>query len=242
MAKSTTEPRPAHEALGGRPPGPGRRPPGAPLGARDGAVPRRLGAPRAAGSSRGRRSRTRSGATWPPRSTCATSPTSSSSRRGASPGAIPSEWLVATAYLGLVPADVDPRVPERHRLAPGRRAARDGVRPRRDRARGPRAAPREALVHEHRLRARPARRSRSPSFAASTVPRSATTSRPRTSSACSSVAACSSRPARRALPVAPAAARPPSTASPAPASRSPTRSPSSARRTPAERPHGGALR
>jgi len=28
------------------------------------------------------------------------------------PGRHPEEWLVATAYLGLVPADVDPRVPE----------------------------------------------------------------------------------------------------------------------------------
>ena len=28
----------------------------------------------------------------------------------------PGEWLVATAYLGLVPADVDPRVPECSRI------------------------------------------------------------------------------------------------------------------------------
>src|SRR3954468_5105404 len=42
----------------------------------------------------------------------------------------------------------------RHGLARRGRAARDGVRPRHDRARGPGAAPGQALVHERLLRAR----------------------------------------------------------------------------------------
>ena len=66
----------------------------------------------------------------------------------------PERRELATAYLGLVPLGIDPRVPDGHALAPGRRAAGDGVRPRRDRPRGARAAPREAVVHEPRVRAR----------------------------------------------------------------------------------------
>ena len=72
----------------------------------------------------------------------------------ATPTATRCEWELATAYLGLVPSDVDPERPRRHALAPGRRAAGARVRPPRDRARRPRAAAGEALVHEHRLRAR----------------------------------------------------------------------------------------
>ncbi len=116
------------------------------------------------------------------------------------PGRHPDEWQLATAYLGLVPSDVDPALPLRHALVSRRRAAGgDRLRPRADRARRPRATARQALLHEHRLRARARRRSRSPSCATSTPPRSATASRPRTSNACSSGVACSSRPAT-ALP------------------------------------------
>ena len=96
------------------------------------------------------------------------------------PARHPERWELATAYLGLVPLGIDPRVPAGHTLARGGRASAHGVRPRRDRARGPRAAPREALVLEHRLRARPRSRSRSPSSATCTRPRSATRSRRRT--------------------------------------------------------------
>ena len=45
------------------------------------------------------------------------------------------------------------RPPARHALAPGRRAARPRLRPRARAAGGARPAPRQALVHEHRLRA-----------------------------------------------------------------------------------------
>ena len=73
------------------------------------------------------------------------------------PGRNPLRWELATAYLGLVPSDVDPALPGRHALAPGRRPARRSpsttsrsCSPARDRLRG------EALLHEHRLRARAA--------------------------------------------------------------------------------------
>ena len=70
------------------------------------------------------------------------------------PGRHPERWELATAYLGLVPLGLDPRVPSDTRWHRGRRAARDRLRPRRDRARRARPPAREALVLEHRLRAR----------------------------------------------------------------------------------------
>ena len=60
---------------------------------------------------RTRRSSSRSAGTSPGRSTFASSRTSSSSRRGATPPA-PKEWQLATAYLGIVPLGVDPALPE----------------------------------------------------------------------------------------------------------------------------------
>ena len=122
--------------------------------------------------------------------------------------AAPAAWQLATAYLGLVPARRRPGRPRGHGLAPGRRAAATGVRPRGDRARRPRAPARQALVHEPRLRARARRRSRSPSCATSTRPRSGTRCRRRTCSASCSAAACSSRRASAGGPGRAAAARP----------------------------------
>ena len=103
--------------------------------------------------------------------------------------------------------------PGGHGLASRRRASAHGVRPRGDHAVGPRAAAGEALLHERRLRARARRRSRSPSCATCTQPRSATRSRQRTSSACCCGAACSSRRASGALRAASAAGRRPCSAS-----------------------------
>ena len=120
---------------------------------------------------------------------------------------------LATAYLGLVPADVDPAVPGDtawHAVDDLPELAFDhGAIVLAGRG----ALARKALVHERRLRARAARRSRSRSCATSTAPRSATTSRRRTSSACCCAAACSSRRASAAVPAARAAGRRRSSAS-----------------------------
>ena len=70
------------------------------------------------------------------------------------PGRDPSAWTLATAYLGLVQLGVDPDLPDDTRWHPVDDLPPTGVRPRRDRPRGPRAAPGEALVLERRLRAR----------------------------------------------------------------------------------------
>ena len=72
------------------------------------------------------------------------------------PGRNPAGRELATAYLGLVPAGVDPQIPDRHALASGRRPAGARVRPRDDPPHRARSPPREALVHEPRLRARAA--------------------------------------------------------------------------------------
>ena len=66
----------------------------------------------AATSTPTRRSRSRSAATSPRRSTSASSRTSSSSGRWSDPHRHPDERQLATAYLGLVPTDVDPAVPD----------------------------------------------------------------------------------------------------------------------------------
>ena len=100
----------------------------------------------------------------------------------------PLRWELATAYLGLVPADQDPALPADTRWHPVDDLPRARVRPPADRARRPRAPAREALVHEHRLRARAALVHDLGAARPATAPRSATTSRRRTSSACSSAA------------------------------------------------------
>ena len=101
-----------------------------------------------------RRSRARSCATSRRRWTCATCRTSSSSARWSDPARHPERWELATAYLGLVPLGIDPRVPADTHWHRGRRAAGDRLRPRHDRPRRTRSAARQALVLEHRLRAR----------------------------------------------------------------------------------------
>ena len=175
--------------------------------------------------ARGRDARAaRSAATSRARSTCASSPTSSSSRRAASPDRSPLRWELATAYLGLVPSDLDPALPADTQLAPGRQPPAARVRPRADRARRPRAPAREALVHERRLRARardvhdlraprPLPRRARPRRLVDEPPARAPPPPP-----------ARPRPARAASPAAPAAARPRSTASASAASRSPTSS------------------
>ena len=60
-------------------------------------------------------------------------PTSSSSRCSPRRDRVPGERVIATAFLGLVPLRRRPGGARRHRLAPGRRAAADRVRPRGDR-------------------------------------------------------------------------------------------------------------
>ena len=72
----------------------------------------------AASSPPARRSSSRSAAIWRPRSTCASSPTSSSSRHCSDPARNPLRWELVTAYLGLVPTDVDPALPADTRWHP----------------------------------------------------------------------------------------------------------------------------
>ena len=71
------------------------------------------------------------------------------------PGRNPLRWELATAYLGLVPEQPRPGRSAGHELAPGRQPAAARLRPPADRPRRPRAPARQALVHQHRLRARP---------------------------------------------------------------------------------------
>ena len=127
--------------------------PGGPLLRRRDA--RRLGRP---GSWR-RRSRSR---TWR---------TSSSWRPAAIPAATPAggRWPPPTSGWSRRPR---PGAARRHRLAPGRRPADDGVRPRLDRRVGAGAAAGEALVHERRVRAGAADVHDRRAAGASTSPRS----------------------------------------------------------------------
>ncbi len=67
----------------------------------------------------------------------------------------PLRWELATAFLGLVPADVDPALPGDTSWHPVDAPPRARLRPRADRPRRARPAARQALLHEHRLRARP---------------------------------------------------------------------------------------
>ena len=139
---------------------------------------------------------------------------SSSSRRSATPSAIRDEWQLATAYLGLVPLGLDPGAARRtRRWHPVDRLPDAGLRPRGDRARRPRAPAGQAVLHEHRLRARARALLDLRADAPSTPPRSATRSTPPTCAACSSAAACSRPPASAAPPGRAAAGRRPCTAS-----------------------------
>ena len=191
LAEST---KPHHATTRRRPPGAGRKAQRAAVGAGEGAFRRTRGPSPAATWTPGRRSRTRSAGISRQRSTSASSPTSSSSRRAASRSATRASGSSPRRTSASSRSASTPRCP-RTRLAPGRPASAARLRPRGDHAAGPRAATGEALLHERRLRARAgdvhdlraARHLRG-------------RARPRclgrrTSSACSSVAACSSRPA-----------------------------------------------
>ena len=176
---------------------------GAALEARERILAGRLVPPGRLPRRRARRSRSRSGGTWPRRSTSASSPTSSSSRRRSEPERPPARVAARDgATSDVVPLGVDPGAARRHGLAPRRPSAEARVRPPRDHAGGPRAASGEALVHEHRLRARAGDVHDRASCATSTPLRSATICRRRTSSGCSFAAECSSRPASAEAPAA----------------------------------------
>ena len=155
MGESTTRDRPSHEALAVVLQVRDGRAAGAPVAARAGAVPRRLVA------SRGL---PRPGETLEDsirRHLAAKVDVQELSHleqleTRSEPDRHPDDWVVATAFLGLVPAHVDPGDPRGHGLASGGRAARRRLRPRLDRARRTGAPAGEALVHERRLRARAA--------------------------------------------------------------------------------------
>ena len=144
---------PAHSARRGRVPGARRSAPGAALGARPRALPRRVvatgwnaqpgrdarGVDPASPRHEGRRARGR-----PPRAA------RNLERPGPPPGALGArDGLPRPRAAGDRSASA-----ARHELASGRRSAADRVRPRSDRPRGTRATAREALLLEHRLRAR----------------------------------------------------------------------------------------
>ena len=112
----------------------------------------------------------------------------------------------------------------RHRMALGRPAADDGLRPRGVRARRPRPAAGEALVHESRLRPGAGDVHRLGAARRSTRSPWATRSRRPTCSACCCAAACSSPRASAGRLAARAVAPPRSSASGRPTSRSPTSS------------------
>ena len=178
-----------------RAPGARRPAPGAALGARARPVRRHLVAARAASSPPTRRSSSRSAATSRRRSTCASSSHLEQLETRSDPDRNPLRWELATAYLGLVPRDVDPALPADTRWHPVDALPAARVRPRADRARRRASGcARSSRTRTSASRSR-RRRSRSPSSATSTAPRSATTSRRRTSSACCSAATCSCRPA-----------------------------------------------
>ena len=69
----------------------------------------------------------------------------------------PDAWVLGTAYLGLVPAHIDPAVPGDTGWHPVGDLPELAFDHGDDRARGSGAAPGQALLHEHRLRAGAAR-------------------------------------------------------------------------------------
>ena len=130
------------------------------------------------------------------------------------PARVPGVRTIATAFLGLVPSDADPRRPGRHGVAPARRPAGHRVRPRHHPGRGPRPAPRQALLHQPRLRTRTPRVH--DLRAARAVRGGAGPHRVGHEPAARATrgARCWSRPARSHRPVRRAAARPPCSGSP----------------------------
>ena len=92
------------------------------------------------------------------------------------PGRSPERREIATAYVGLVPSDLDPEVPEDTAWQPVDALPPMAFDPRGDRARRPRTPSRRSLVHERRVRARNPRRSRSRNSASCTPRRSAAVS------------------------------------------------------------------
>ena len=172
------------------------------------------------------------GATWPPRSTSPTSRTSSSWRPAAIPARDPRGRVLATAYLALVAADVEPADPRGHRVAPGRRAAADRVRPRLDHRVGARTAAGQAVLHQHRLRPGAGHVHDRPAAGTSTPP---SLGHPVSATNLQRIlirrGVIEATPAA-ARPTAPAAGPPRSTGSPPGPSWSPTPSPRSARRPP----------
>ena len=154
-----------------------------------------------------RTSRRRSAVSWPRRSTCDSSHTSSSSRSSAPRTAFRARAWWPRAFLGLVPSDVDPERPGGHRVAPGRRRSPDGVRPRVDRA--PSTAPAAARSCRTRTSVSPWRHRSSPSrrCATCTPPRWATACPPPTCNACCP-AAVLLEPTGDTAPPGPAGGRP----------------------------------
>ena len=114
----------------------------------------RLVAPRRLPRRRARRSSSRSAATSRPRWTCGSSRTSSNSGRSSDPARHPDDGSSQRPTSASCRATSTPRCPADTRWHPVDALPRDGVRPRRDRPRRPRAAARKALVYEPRLRAR----------------------------------------------------------------------------------------
>ena len=159
MADSTTYPRPLPPARRARrrPAGAGAAAPGAALAAGARALCRAPGP--CPGGSSGPRDARRVDPPPPRRRRSTSRELSHAEQLGtcSDPAAESGGRELATGYLGLVPADVDPPAPRRHRLAPGGPPARARLRPRRARAGRPRAAARQAFVHERRVRAGAAR-------------------------------------------------------------------------------------
>ena len=110
----------------------------------------------AARSHQAKHSRSQSDATSPPRSISVNCPTWSSSR----PSAPPAETPPTGARHRLPRPDPNrrrPDPPHRHALAPGRDPPPTRLRPQTDHPRRTRAPPRQALLHQPRLRPRPRR-------------------------------------------------------------------------------------
>ena len=185
---------------------------GAPAGAGLAAGPRprrrALGAARRPARATTRTSSRRCGASSPRRSTCATSPTSSSSAVFSGPDRVPGRaddrHRVPRAGAARTPTRPCPTTPRWHPVAD---AAADRVRPRRDRRRGPASgcgpsSPTPTSASRWRPASSPSRR-----CASCTRPRSATRCRPPTCSGCSPGAALL-EPTGAVAPPGPAGGRP----------------------------------